>query len=101
MPTIHRFLAMVIMTACTASGPNATSITSAELVGTWTGTSSNGYTYHYTFGADGSFQYGQVSSRGEVGATGHGTFSIAYRHTLALDGTFEGTPGGSKKYQLT
>jgi hypothetical protein len=78
---------------CTSADPNATTITSKQLLGTWNGMASVGKTYRYTFGADGSFQYGWMISQ-TFAPLASGTFSIGDKHTLKLDGQATDEEGG-------
>ncbi len=80
-----RWIVLALACGCTSPDPNATTITGQQLVGTWNGTASVGKTYRYAFGADGSYQWGQMKD-GSFVPVSSGTYGILDKHTLQLDG---------------
>jgi hypothetical protein len=68
-------------------------LSSSDLLGTWSGTASNGYSFAYTFEAT-RFTWSLVRARGNV-VIADGTFSMT-GGKLILDGTFRGEDGPSR-----
>src|SRR5262245_58137840 len=77
-------LFLFALSACT-SEPQP--LTTEALVGMWTGTASNGYTFHFQFTSSGDFTRSVVGSGGDF-VIAQGTYSITDSGTLSLLGTF-------------
>jgi hypothetical protein len=89
-------LALSLLPACATNDQNT--IGKTDLVGVWSGSSSNNIARRYEFGADGSFKYGPLRS-GSFTALAQGTFSVT-GHTITLDATITDDAGDTGRRRL-